>query len=241
MIAETTCWLPSTSIVKVTRGFTEYAAGSVLIEMGRTRVLCTATLQEGIPPFLYGKGHGWMSSEYAMLPSSTPGTRKQRDRNNKVDGRGVEIQRLIGRALRAVTDITCLPEKTLWIDCDVLQADGGTRTAAITGSYIALHDALSLLDRRREIRKWPLTGAIAAVSVGIVDATPLLDLNYDEDSRAEVDMNVVMTDKGQFVEVQGSAEKKPFGPAEMESLLALAKSGIGQLLAIQKQALAAPK
>lgn len=226
--------------VKITRGFTEFAPGSVLIEMGRTRVLCTAVLENGVPPFLYGKGHGWMSAEYSMLPSSTPGGRKQRERNGKTDGRGVEIQRLIGRALRAVTDITCLPEKTLWIDCDVLQADGGTRTAAITGSYIAMHDALSYLDRKREIRKWPLTGAIAAVSVGIVSGVPVLDINYDEDSKAEVDMNIVMTDKGEFVELQGSAEKKSFTAQQMESMIALGKSGIEQLLALQKQALAAP-
>lgn len=226
--------------VKITRGYTEFALGSVLIEMGKTRVLCTATLSDGIPPFLYGKGHGWLSAEYGMLPSSTPVDRKQRDKGGRVDGRSVEIQRLIGRTLRGITDVSALPEKkTLWIDCDVLQADGGTRTASITGSYIAMHDALSTLDRKREIRKWPLTTAVAAVSVGVVDGVALLDLNYEEDSKAEVDMNLVMTEKGEFIELQGSAEKKPFSKEQMQSMLELGQSGLQQLFAIQKQTLSA--
>ncbi len=223
--------------VKVTRKFTEHAPGSVLIEMGRTRVLCTASVDTGVPPFLRGKGQGWLTAEYGMLPSSTE-TRKPREKAGKVDGRSQEIQRLIGRSLRSIVTFANLGENTLWVDCDVLQADGGTRTAAITGAYIALHDALKWMEAKRMLFKWPLPIGVAAISVGIVDGVPLLDLDYSEDVAAEVDMNVVMTSDGRFVEVQGTAEKKPYTDAELQTLLALGRKGIAQLAEIQKKALA---
>ncbi len=223
--------------VKVTRRFTEAAPGSVLIEMGRTRVLCTASVEAGVPMFLRGKNQGWVTAEYGMLPGSTE-RRKARDKAGKVDGRTQEIQRLIGRSLRAVVSFQDLGENTLWVDCDVLQADGGTRTAAVTGGYLALHDALKWMESKRMLFKWPLAASVAAVSVGVVGGEPRLDLDYEEDVSAEVDMNVVMTGDGRFIEVQGTAEKKPFGGPELEALLALSRKGIAELTDIQKKALA---
>jgi ribonuclease PH len=223
--------------VRFERGFTEHSQGSVLACFGRTRVLCTATITDGVPHFLKGKGQGWLTAEYAMLPSSTQG-RKPRDRAGKVDGRSVEIQRLIGRALRAVIDLKRLPERTLWVDCDVLQADGGTRTTAISGAWLAVHDALSWMDGKRLLREWPLMDQLAAVSVGVVDGTPVCDLDYPEDSRAETDMNLVMTGAGRFVEVQGAAEGAPFARAELDRMLALGEDGISRIFEAQKAALA---
>ena len=223
--------------VRFERGFTEHSQGSVLACFGRTRVLCTATITDGVPHFLKGKGQGWLTAEYAMLPSSTQG-RKPRDRAGKVDGRSVEIQRLIGRALRAVIDLKRLPERTLWVDCDVLQADGGTRTTAISGAWLAVHDALTWMDGKRLLREWPLMDQLAAVSVGVVDGTPVCDLDYPEDSRAETDMNLVMTGAGRFVEVQGAAEGAPFARAELDRMLALGEDGISRIFEAQKAALA---
>ncbi len=223
--------------VRFERGFTEHSQGSVLACFGRTRVLCTATITDCVPHFLKGKGQGWLTAEYAMLPSSTQG-RKPRDRAGKVDGRSVEIQRLIGRALRAVIDLKRLPERTLWVDCDVLQADGGTRTTAISGAWLAVHDALSWMDGKRLLREWPLMDQLAAVSVGVVDGTPVCDLDYPEDSRAETDMNLVMTGAGRFVEVQGAAEGAPFARADLDRMLALGEDGISRIFEAQKAALA---
>lgn len=223
--------------VKVTRHFTQSAPGSVVIEMGKTIVLCTAVVERGVPDFLKGKGQGWVTAEYGMLPGSTD-RRKPRERAGKVDGRTQEIQRLIGRSLRAVVSFPDLGENTVWVDCDVLQADGGTRTAAITGGYIALVDALKWMESKRMLFKWPLPVGVAAISVGMVEGEARLDLDYVEDVAAEVDMNVVMTGDGRFIEVQGTAEKKPFGPGELERLLALGRKGIAELDAIQRKALA---
>jgi len=219
------------------RKFTNRAQGSVLASFGETKVLCTAIVQDGVPHFMKGKGKGWVTAEYAMLPSST-NERKQRDKGGKIDGRSVEIQRLIGRALRAVVDTASLTERTIWIDCDVIQADGGTRTAAISGAYVALHDALTWMDAQRYLRTWPLTAQLAAVSVGVVGGTALCDLDYTEDSRAETDMNLVMTDAGKFVEVQGAAEGAPFDRAELDRMLELGSAGIQHIFALQKAALA---
>jgi ribonuclease PH len=219
------------------RGFTNRAQGSVLACFGETKVLCTAIVQDGVPHFMKGKGKGWVTAEYAMLPSST-NERKQRDKAGKVDGRSVEIQRLIGRALRAVVDTSSLTERTIWIDCDVIQADGGTRTASISGAWVALHDALSWMDAQRYLRTWPLTAQLAAVSVGVVGGTAVCDLDYVEDSRAETDMNLVMTDAGKFVEVQGAAEGAPFDRLELDQMLELGSAGIQRIFALQKEALA---
>jgi ribonuclease PH len=218
------------------RGFTENAPGSVLASFGRTRVLCTAMYTDGVPPFLQGRGQGWLTAEYSMLPSSTEG-RKGRDRSGRIDGRSVEIQRLIGRALRAVVDLGRMTERTIWLDCDVLQADGGTRTTAISGAWVALHDLLTHMDGRRILRGWPLVSQVAGVSVGVVGGTPLCDLCYSEDSKAETDMNLVMTGEGRFVEVQGAAEGAPFSQDELERMLALGRAGIEQVFAAQKAAL----
>jgi ribonuclease PH len=220
------------------RGFTNRAQGSVLASFGETRVLCTAIVQDGVPHFMKGRGRGWVTAEYAMLPSST-NERKARDKAGKVDGRSVEIQRLIGRALRAVVDTQLLTERTIWIDCDVIQADGGTRTAAISGAWVALHDALRWMDGQRLLRGWPLTAQLGAVSVGVVGGTPLCDLSYVEDSKAETDMNLVMTDAGKFVEVQGAAEGAPFDRAQLDRMLELGTQGIERIFALQKAALAA--
>ncbi len=219
------------------RGFTEHSQGSVLACFGRTRVLCTATVTDGVPHFLKGKGQGWLTAEYSMLPSSTPG-RKPRDRAGKVDGRSVEIQRLIGRALRAVVDLKRMPERTLWVDCDVLQADGGTRTTSISGAWLAIHDALTWMDGKRLLREWPLMDQLGAVSVGVVDGTPVCDLDYPEDSKAETDMNLVMTGSGRFVEVQGAAEGAPFDRSELDRMLELGEGGIRSIFEAQKAALA---
>lgn len=219
------------------RGFTEHSQGSVLACFGRTRVLCTATVTDGVPHFLKGKGQGWLTAEYSMLPSSTPG-RKPRDRAGKVDGRSVEIQRLIGRALRAVVDLKRMPERTIWVDCDVLQADGGTRTTSISGAWLAIHDALTWMDGKRLLREWPLMDQLGAVSVGVVDGTPVCDLDYPEDSKAETDMNLVMTGGGRFVEVQGAAEGAPFDRSELDRMLELGEGGIRSIFEAQKAALA---
>ncbi len=219
------------------RGFTNMAQGSVLASFGETRVLCTATVTDGVPRFLKGKGGGWLTAEYAMLPSST-NTRKTRDRAGKVDGRSVEIQRLIGRSLRAVIDLSQMTERTIWLDCDVLQADGGTRTASISGAYVALHDALTWMESKRVLRGWPLTSQLGAISVGVVDGIPVCDLDYPEDSKAETDMNIVMTGTGAFVEVQGSAEGAPFDREQLDTMLELGAGGIEHIFSIQQAALA---
>jgi ribonuclease PH len=221
------------------RGFTRHAPGSVLACFGETRVLCTATYTDGVPPFLKGKGQGWLTSEYAMLPSSTH-TRKGRDRAGAVDGRSVEIQRLIGRALRAVVKLSNMTERTVWVDCDVLQADGGTRTTAISGAWVALHDLFTHMDEKRILRSWPLSSQVAAVSVGVVDGTVVCDLDYAEDSRAETDMNLVMTGAGAFVEVQGSAEGAPFSHDQLAAMLELGQAGIERVFASQRAALGLP-
>lgn len=220
------------------RSFTKNAPGSVLASFGHTRVLCTAMATDGVPPFLQGRGRGWLTAEYSMLPSSTE-SRKQRDRVGSVDGRSVEIQRLLGRSLRAVMDLTQMTERTIWVDCDVIQADGGTRTCAISGAYVALHDLLMQMDGRRVLRGWPLRSQVAAVSVGVVGGEPLCDLSYAEDSKAETDMNLVMTDAGKFVEVQGSAEGAPFDKGELDSMLEIGSAAIRRIFELQKQALTA--
>ncbi|HEX9154486.1 MAG TPA: ribonuclease PH [Nitrospira sp.] len=221
--------------VKITRNYIKSAEGSVLIEMGDTIVICTATVENTVPPFLKGHGRGWVTAEYAMLPRSSA-QRIQRERG-KVGGRTYEIQRLIGRSLRSVVDMSALGERSILIDCDVVQADGGTRTASITGAYVALADALRLMKKQGLIDKVPLMDHLAAVSVGIVDGKPLLDLCYAEDSEADVDMNLVMTGKGTIVEVQGTAEGEPFSKAELGVLLSLGEKGIRTLIRKQKEAL----
>jgi ribonuclease PH len=224
--------------IKITRSFTRHAEGSVLIEFGDTVVLCTASVEESVPPFMRGKGTGWVTAEYAMLPRATH-TRSQREAaKGKQSGRTLEIQRLIGRSLRAVTDLERLGERSIYIDCDVIQADGGTRTASITGAYVALVDAMATLKSRGLLAEIPLREAVAAVSVGIVGGDALLDLNYLEDSSAEVDMNFVITSSGRFVEVQGTAEAEPFTSAQMDSMRDLALGGVQQLFAFQQKALA---
>ena len=212
------------------------ATGSVLFSIGRTRVICTASVQEEVPRWMRGKGRGWVTAEYGMLPAST-GERKQRDASRgKVDGRTVEIQRLIGRSLRAIVELDRLGERTVWIDCDVLQADGGTRCASICGGYVAMHRALATLIDRGLLAELPLSGGIAAVSCGIVEGEPVLDLDYSEDSRAEVDMNVVMTDDGRLIEIQGTAEGQPFDRVQLDRLLELAATGIERIDAAQRTA-----
>ncbi len=221
------------------RNFTKRAQGSVLASFGETKVLCTAFVQDGVPRFQKGTGKGWVTAEYSMLPSSTH-DRKQRDKGGRVDGRGVEIQRLIGRSLRAVIDMKALTERTIWIDCDVIQADGGTRTTAISGAYVALHDALTWMDEKRLLKKWPLQSQLGAVSVGVVNKTPVVDLCYQEDSKAESDMNLVMTGSGDFVEIQGAAEAAPFSRDELNQLLDLGQGAIQNIFELQKEALAGP-
>jgi ribonuclease PH len=223
-----------------TRDFTQFAAGSVLVEFGMTRVLCTASVEERVPPWLRGKGRGWVTAEYSMLPGSTSERNDREAAKGKQSGRTQEIQRLIGRSLRAVTDLTMLGEVQITVDCDVLQADGGTRTASICGGYVALHDACSRLVAAGRMGAHPLTDQCAAISVGIVDALPCLDLDYSEDSRAEVDMNVVMTGEGRFVEVQGTAEGVAFSRGELDDLLGLAEAGISRIFALQRDVLATP-
>ena len=226
--------------VRITRGYTVHAEGSVLIEFGATRVLCTASVEEKVPPHKRGSGEGWVTAEYGMLPRATH-TRSDREAaKGKQSGRTQEIQRLIGRSLRAVFDLKLLGERTIALDCDVLQADGGTRTAAITGAYVAAYDAVSHLLANGKIGQSPISAAVAAISVGIVQGTPLLDLEYIEDSACDTDMNVVMTGAGHFVEVQGTAEGAAFSRAEMDALLSLAEKGIVELMLLQQQALSAP-
>ena len=223
--------------VRIQRRFTKHAEGSVLVQFGDTHVLCTASVEERVPPFLKESGRGWVTAEYGMLPRST-NTRTEREAaRGKQSGRTQEIQRLIGRSLRAVVDLTSLGARTINLDCDVLQADGGTRTAAITGAFVALHDAVSFLRDKRLIAASPIRDHVAAVSVGMSGGTPLLDLDYSEDSTCGCDMNVVMTGSGQFVEVQGTAEGEAFSRAELERLLDLAARGIGELIAHQKKSL----
>lgn len=223
--------------VKITPNYNRYAEGSVLIEVGNTRVICTASVEEKVPPFLRGQGLGWVTAEYSMLPRATH-TRSNRDINKlKLNGRTAEIQRLIGRALRAVVDRELLGERMITVDCDVIQADGGTRCASITGGYVALYLACKALMVRGELKKMPLTAQVAAVSVGIFKDTPILDLCYEEDSHAMVDSNVIMTDKGAFVELQGTGEERPFTQDELTALLGLGQKGIAELCAIQKQAM----
>jgi ribonuclease PH len=223
--------------VRIQRGFTRHAEGSVLVEFGETRVLCTASVEERVPPFLKDTGRGWVTAEYGMLPRST-NTRTDREAaRGKQSGRTQEIQRLIGRSLRAVVDLSALGQRSIQLDCDVLQADGGTRTAAITGSFVALHDAIAWLQKKKLLRESPIRDFVAAVSVGVYQGTPVLDLDYAEDSACGCDMNVVMTGAGNFVEVQGTAEGAAFGRAELDQLIGLAERGIRQLIAEQKKAL----
>ncbi len=221
--------------VKMIRNYLRHAEGSVLIEMGETKVICTASVEERVPPFLRNTGKGWVTAEYSMLPRST-NTRTPRE-SGRGSGRTFEIQRLIGRSLRSVTELTAFGERTIWIDCDVIQADGGTRTASITGAYVALVDAFQRLVEKGLIKKIPVHNSVAAVSVGKVDGRILLDLNYAEDSRAEVDMNVVMTGSGEFIEVQGTAENAVFSKKEMDALIRVAEKGIKTLTAYQKKSL----
>jgi ribonuclease PH len=217
------------------RRYTRQAPGSVLVKMGRTTVLCTCTVEEAVPPFLVGRGKGWLTAEYGMLPGSTA-TRKARDRGGKVDGRSVEIQRLIGRSLRAVVDLAKLGERTLWIDCDVLEADGGTRTASINGAYVALLDALAAHNELLGPAGAIVRGSVAAVSVGLLGGQALLDLDYEEDKDADVDMNLVMTGTGRFVEVQGAGEEETFSEAQLHQMLTLGKLGIRQITTAQRKA-----
>jgi len=224
--------------IKITPGFQTFAEGSVLVELGKTRVICSVSLDERVPSFLKNTGKGWVTAEYSMLPRATL-TRTQRDSSQgHISGRSQEIQRLIGRSLRAVTDLAALGERQLIVDCDVVQADGGTRTASITGAYVALYQALKNMKSMGLIKNFPLKSAVAATSVGIVRGYMLLDLCYDEDSQAEVDCNIVMTDQGTMVEVQGTAENKPFSKNSLDGMLALADTGIKQLFEVQKATIA---
>jgi ribonuclease PH len=225
--------------VKITRNFIKHAEGSVLMEMGGTKVICTASVEEKVPPFLRDKKVGWVTAEYAMLPRATHERTPREAVKGKQGGRTLEIQRLVGRALRSVTDMADMGERTIWIDCDVIQADGGTRTAAITGSFIALADALSVLKKRELIKKRPLTDYLAAISVGRVGGEVLVDLAYEEDSKAEVDMNLVMTGRGRFVEVQGTAERQAFEKKDLDEFLSLGWKAIKSLVELQKDLIGA--
>lgn len=223
--------------VKITRNFTKVPEGSVLIEVGETKVLCTASIEDKVPPFQKGSGQGWITAEYSMLPRATQVRTQREASKGKLTGRTMEIQRLIGRALRSVVDLKKLGERTIWLDCDVLQADGGTRTASITGAYVALVDAVRTLLERKALAQTPILDSIAAVSVGKINGEARLDLAYEEDSQAEVDMNVVMTGSGKFVEIQGTAEKTAFDREELDWFLLLAEKGIKELMKFQEQAL----
>jgi ribonuclease PH len=225
--------------LRITRRYTRHAEGSVLIEAGHTKVVCTASVEEGVPSFLKGKGQGWLTAEYGMLPRATNTRTRREAADGRQSGRTQEIQRLIGRSLRAVTDLERLGERTIKIDCDVLQADGGTRCASITGACVALHDAVAWCKAKGLVSGDPVADCVAAVSVGVVDGVPLLDLDYAEDSGCDTDMNVVMTGAGGFVELQGTAEGTPFTRGEMEALVSLAERGIRELIAAQRAALAA--
>ncbi len=221
--------------IGITRKYTIFAPGSVLIETGLTRVLCTATFEEAVPLWRKGSGFGWLTAEYGMLPASTPGRKKRSE--GKTDGRAQEIQRLIGRALRAIVDMKKLGERSIWIDCDVLQADGGTRTAAINGAYVALVDAVNFGLKEGFLTENPLTGSVGAISAGVVDGRVLLDLNYSEDSTAQVDFNVVMTGKGDLIEVQGTAEHGTFSQKQLQDIINLARKGINRIFKLQKESL----
>jgi len=223
--------------VRITTGFIRNAIGSVLIEVGQTRVICTATTEEQVPPFLRDTGRGWVTAEYGMLPGSSPSRIRREAAAGHVGGRTHEIQRLIGRSLRAVTNLEALGPRSIWLDCDVIEADGGTRTASITGAYVALALAVRRLRADGRIAADPLTGSVAAISAGIVNGRPILDLCYSEDSSAEVDMNFVMTGKGRFIEVQGTAESKPFTKTQLDHLTDLASAGIQELSTLQREAL----
>lgn len=220
--------------VKIIPGFLKYPQGSVLIECGDTRVICSATVEEKVPPFLRGTGNGWVTAEYSLLPASTETRTTREASRGKISGRTSEIQRLIGRSLRAVVDFAMLGERTIWIDCDVIQADGGTRTASITGSFVAMYLALRKLKDEGVIEGLPVKDFVAAISVGIVEGIPVIDLEYIEDSSADVDMNVVMTGAGEFIEIQGTGEERPFKRSELEELLKLAEKGIQELISLQK-------
>lgn len=222
--------------IKITRNFVKYAEGSVLIEVGDTKVICNATVEETVPPYRKNSGLGWVTAEYSMLPRATT-QRTQRDRGGKINGRTQEIQRLIGRSLRSIVNFSELGERSILIDTDVIQADGGTRTASITGAFVAMYDAMLKLKAAGKITKIPITEFIAAVSVGIVKKESVIDLDYSEDSTASVDMNIVMTESGKFVEVQGTAEDEPFSKEELDKLLDLSKVGIAQMIKLQKEAL----
>ncbi len=223
--------------VRITRNYIKTAEGSVLIEVGNTRVICTASIEERVPPFLKDQGRGWVTAEYGMLPRATSTRTVRESAAGRISGRTHEIQRLIGRSLRSVVDLELLGERTVWIDCDVIQADGGTRTASVTGAYVALVDAMRYGVRNGIIERNPVKDYLSAVSVGIVDGEPMLDLCYDEDFRAEVDMNVVMTGSGRYVEVQGTAEGEPFARETLEALLDLAEKGVQELVSIQRRML----
>jgi ribonuclease PH len=227
--------------LKITPGFLPYAEGSVLIEMGETRVICSASIDERVPPFLRNSGQGWITAEYSMLPRATQQRTSRETGRGGPSGRTHEIQRLIGRSIRAAANMRLLGERTITLDCDVLQADGGTRTAAITGAYVAFALAVNRLLKAGKIQRNIITNEVAAISVGVVEDTPLLDLKYDEDSRAEVDMNIVCTGDGRFIEVQGTAEREPFSRAQMDSLLALATDGLATLIARQREIIGAAK
>ena len=225
--------------VSIESNFTMHAEGSVLISFGNTRVICTASIEERVPPFLRGKGQGWVTAEYGMLPRSTTERMRREASSGKQGGRTLEIQRLIGRSLRAIIDLKKLGERSITIDCDVIQADGGTRTASITGGYVALAEAINGLLAEGKLQENPLTGSVASISVGIYKGTPVLDLDYPEDSNAETDMNVVMDDHGRFIEVQGTAEGHPFTREELDNLLELARKGVNELSAMQQTVLEA--
>jgi ribonuclease PH len=223
--------------VRITRNYLKHAEGSVLIEMGDTKVICTASVDEKVPPFIKGTGKGWITSEYGMLPRSTEVRKPRESVRGRIDGRTMEIQRLIGRALRSIVNLEKLGEITVYIDCDVIQADGGTRTASITGAYVALFDALNRLVLQEKLKAIPLNGYIAAVSVGIKDGESILDLNYAEDSTCQVDMNLVMTDRGEFIEIQGTGEESPFSKEQLSKMMNLGEKGIKDLIEVQKQSL----
>lgn len=224
--------------VKITRNYTKFAEGSVLVETGDTMVLCNVSIEDSVPYFLRGQNTGWLTAEYSLLPRATQERNIREAAKRKLSGRTQEIQRLIGRSLRAVVDLDKMGERTIWVDCDVLQADGGTRTAAITGAYVALVDAINYLISENKLEESPLNGFMAATSVGIVDGEPMLDLCYEEDFKAQVDMNIAMTEKGKIIEIQGTAEEKPFSRDELDSLYDLAEKGIRELIEEQKLSLA---
>ncbi len=223
--------------IKITRNYIKYPEGAVLVEIGDTKVICTATIEDKVPAFLRGQGKGWITAEYSMLPRATHARTIREAAKGKLSGRTMEIQRLIGRSLRSVTELNQLGERTIWIDCDVIQADGGTRTASITGAFVALIDALYSLHKKGEISRMPITDFLAATSVGIIDGVPALDLCYEEDSAAQVDMNIVMTGQGKYVEIQGTGEEHPFSANELMVLLDAAKEGCMLLIETQKQVL----